>query len=129
MAAAPAGGTPRWGNLRRSVRLCPVNQTATYNLTATDIAYDQFKVANSYYAPTLVLPASGNGQVMGQELTIYSLVDLSFSISGLNTDNGGSITVQVRRAHTPSSSCGMGAGYGCSSQRLPRGQVSRTTLA
>ncbi len=77
------------GNLRRDVRLCPVNTTSAtyYTLTAADIAFDVFKVANGAYARGFELPAAGSGQQIGQELTIYNVATSSCIISNVNTDN------------------------------------------
>ena len=90
-----SGGATVAGNLRRGVRLCPVNQGTPYALTAADILFDVFKVANNGYASTLTLPAGGAGQVAGQELTIYSTATTAFGILGTNTDNTAVITVQA----------------------------------
>ena len=86
------GGVAVGGNLRSSVRTCPVNATS-YTLIAADILFDVFRVANGSFANTFTLPAAGAGQVTGQVLTIYSVASASFTISGTNTDNTTGVTI------------------------------------
>ena len=52
------GGVAVGGNLRSSVRTCPVN-TTSYTLVAADILFDVFRMANGAFANTITLPARG----------------------------------------------------------------------
>ena len=80
------------GNLRLAVRLCPVNQTTSYTLTADDVAFSIFKLQNAAFANPITLPAAA-GQVEGQELTIISAATTASTISGTNTDNSAPVAL------------------------------------
>jgi len=85
--AAPATRLDVNGNLRLAVRLCPANTSASYTLTAADVAFSIFKVQNGSYVNPLVLPDATAGQVEGQELSILNLATNGTSVSATNTDN------------------------------------------
>ena len=86
---APATKLDVNGNLRLAVRLCPVNSSNAYTLTANDIAYSIFKMQDGASATPLTLPPAGTGQVEGQELTIVNAATILSSVSGANTDSSG----------------------------------------
>lgn len=86
------------GNFRLAVRTIPVDITTPYTLGAADIAYSVFKVTDGAWAPTLVLPAAGTGQVAGQELTVYSTANNACTISATNTDNTSAVALAGRNS-------------------------------
>lgn len=85
--SAPTAKLDVNGSLRLAVRVCPVDQTTAYALTAADLAYSIFKVQNFAFAPSLTLPPLGTGQSEGQELTILTTASSATLVSGANTDN------------------------------------------
>ena len=89
--SAPATKLDVNGNLRLAVRLAPAS-TATYTLTAADIAFSIFKTQIGNAVANLMLPAGGTGQVEGQELTIINASDINCTVGG-STDNGGGVTL------------------------------------
>ncbi len=88
------------GNLRLAVRLCPVNGPGAYPLIASDIAFSVFKTQDGNRAAILVLPAAGQGQVVGQELTIYNRATASVNIAASNTDNPAGFGIDLAASGT-----------------------------
>ncbi len=101
--ATPATTLDVNGNLRLTVRLCPVNIAtpgAVYFMSASDVAFSIFKVAAGGYVSGLQLPPPAAGQVEGQELTILNTSTTgSVTIAGTDSDNTAAVVLAT--AGTP----------------------------